>query len=161
MGRLDNIINVRFIAGFGPIVRDAIASRKLYSEDLGIAFKEEDGGYLHTENLKGANSFALWPLSHAAQSCFGRDSWPEELQVPQAWLEFGGRCGEGDGGVGSARVSNAREKPERALGADSEPILIAGRCFGRDYFHSVDAEREIALHFVGCAGLLRAAASRR
>jgi hypothetical protein len=81
-------INVLFIAGFGPIVRDAVASRKLYSQILGIGFKEESGGYLHTEALKGANSFALWPLSQAAQSCFGKDSWPDDIPVPQAWLEF-------------------------------------------------------------------------
>lgn len=79
---------VVFIAGFGPIVRDATGSRKLYQEELGIEFKEEGGGYLHTEALKGANSFALWPLSHAAESCFGKDSWPAEIPVPQAWLEF-------------------------------------------------------------------------
>src|ERR1700739_4502139 len=81
-------INVLFIAGFGPIVREASASRKLYAQTLGIGFKEEDGGYLHTEALKGANSFALWPLSQAAQSCFGKDSWPEEIPAPQSWLEF-------------------------------------------------------------------------
>jgi catechol 2,3-dioxygenase-like lactoylglutathione lyase family enzyme len=79
---------VLFIAGFGPIVRDTTATRKLYGQFLGIDFKEETGGYLHTEALKGANSFALWPLSQAAQSCFGRDSWPDEVPPPQAWLEF-------------------------------------------------------------------------
>src|ERR1700756_5919298 len=81
-------VQVRFISGFGPIVRNPAASRKLYSQTLGIGFKEEDGGYLHTEALKGANSFALWPLSQAAQSCFGKDSWPEEIPPPQSWLEF-------------------------------------------------------------------------
>ena len=81
-------IRVLFIAGFGPIVRDVAESRKLYGQTLGVTFKEETGGYLHTEALKGANSFALWPLSQAAQSCFGRDSWPEDVPVPQAWLEF-------------------------------------------------------------------------
>ena len=81
-------IKVLFIAGFGPIVREANASRQLYSQTLGISFKEEDGGYLHTETLRGAKSFALWPLSQAAQSCFGRDSWPSEIPPPQAWLEF-------------------------------------------------------------------------
>jgi len=81
-------VKVLFIAGFGPIVCDVTASRKLYSQFLGIGFKEEAGGYLHTEALKGANSFALWPLSQAAQSCFGRDSWPDEIPSPQAWLEF-------------------------------------------------------------------------
>jgi hypothetical protein len=81
-------VNVLFIAGFGPIIREAIASRKLYSQALGIDFKEEAGGYLHTEALKGAKSFALWPLSHAARSCFEKDSWPDEIPAPQAWLEF-------------------------------------------------------------------------
>jgi hypothetical protein len=28
------------------------------------------------------------PFSQAAQSCFGKDSWPEETPPPQAWLEF-------------------------------------------------------------------------
>jgi hypothetical protein len=81
-------INVLFIAGFGPIVRDTTQSRKLYSEVLGIPFKEESGEYHHTEALKGAKTFALWPLSQAAQSCFGKDSWPDNVPVPQAWLEF-------------------------------------------------------------------------
>jgi len=77
---------ILFIAGFGPIVREVNVSRKLYSEILGIQFKEESGEYLHTEAMKGANSFALWPLSHAAQSCFGKDSWPDEIPAPQPGL---------------------------------------------------------------------------
>ena len=81
-------IKILFIAGFGPIVRETAESRKLYSEVLGIPFREESGGYLHTEVLKGAKTFALWPLSQAAQSCFGKDSWPDNLPVPHAWLEF-------------------------------------------------------------------------
>lgn len=81
-------INILFIAGFGPIVRDTTQSRKLYSETLGIRFTEENGEYLHTEALKGAKTFALWPLSQAAQSCFGKDSWPDDVPAPQAWLEF-------------------------------------------------------------------------
>lgn len=79
---------VLFIVGFGPIVRDMPASRRLYRDALGIAFKEEEGGYLHTESVKGANTFALWPLSEAARSCFGTDKWPAEIRAPQAWLEF-------------------------------------------------------------------------
>ncbi len=87
---MDQIAGIKmlFIAGFGPIVRDAAASRALYEQILGIGFKEEVGNYLHTETLDGANSSALWPLSQAAQSCFGKDTWPKEIPVPQAWLEF-------------------------------------------------------------------------
>jgi catechol 2,3-dioxygenase-like lactoylglutathione lyase family enzyme len=79
---------VLFITGFGPIVRDRAASRSLYADALGIRFEEETGGYLHTEALEGANTFALWPLDQAARSCFGNDEWPAELRAPQAWLEF-------------------------------------------------------------------------
>ena len=81
-------VKVLFIAGFGPIVRETAASRELYSQALGIRFKEESGGYLHTEALIGAKTFALWPLAQAAQSCYGKDSWPDEVPVPQAWIEF-------------------------------------------------------------------------
>jgi hypothetical protein len=81
-------INVLFITGFGPIVRDTSESRRLYGETLGISFQEENGGYLHTEALEGAKTFALWPLSQAAQSCFGKNSWPDDVPAPQAWLEF-------------------------------------------------------------------------
>ena len=81
-------IKVLFIAGFGPIVQDQKSSRKLYLENLGLSFQEEEGGYLHTEEVEGAKTFALWPLPHAAHSCFGTDTWPPEIPIPQAWLEF-------------------------------------------------------------------------
>ena len=81
-------LGILFIAGFGPIVPDLSASRTLYGDVLGIAFKEENGGYLHTESLDGAKTFALWPLSQASQSCFGTESWPADIPPPQAWLEF-------------------------------------------------------------------------
>jgi len=87
MEGMDNV-KILFIAGFGPIVRDTSESRKLYSQVLGIRFTEESGSYLHTEMLEGAKTFALWPLSQAAQSCFGTETWPDGIPVPQAWLEF-------------------------------------------------------------------------
>ena len=62
-------LNILFIAGFGPIVDEIGESRRLYRDVLGIAFKEESGGYLHTEAVPGAKTFALWPLSQVAESC--------------------------------------------------------------------------------------------
>ncbi len=79
---------VLFVAGFGPIVRDVPKSHKFYVDALGLSFQKETGDYLHTEKLEGAKTFALWPLSQAAQSCFGSENWPSDLPVPQAWLEF-------------------------------------------------------------------------
>lgn len=81
-------IDVLFVAGFGPIVRDPAASRKLYSETLGLPFTEESNGYLHTDKVEGVKHFALWPLAQAAESCFGTEQWPGHLPVPQAWIEF-------------------------------------------------------------------------
>ena len=81
-------VKVLFIAGFGPIVRDTEESRKLYRDLFSIPFKEEADGYLHTEAAPGAKSFALWPLSQAAKSCFGKESWPADVAAPQAWIEF-------------------------------------------------------------------------
>ena len=78
-------MKVVFVSGFGPIVRDD-ASRKLYMDVLGIPLEGED--YLSTNKLDGVKEFALWPLSQAAESCFGTKEWPAEYTVPQAWLEF-------------------------------------------------------------------------
>ena len=82
-----NIV-VLFVAGFGPIVRDPAASRKFYSEALGLDFIEDANGYLYTGELDGVKHFALWPLTQAAESCFGTDQWPGNFNVPQAWIEF-------------------------------------------------------------------------
>ncbi len=81
-------MRVLFIAGFGPIASDVAKSRRLYEQTLGIQFKVEDGDYLHTEQVKGANTFAVWPLALAAESCFGSAQWPSDVVTPQAWLEF-------------------------------------------------------------------------
>jgi len=78
---------VLFVAGFGPIVRDKKASQKLYVDLLRLPLKSQDD-YYHTDELAGVKYFALWPLSQAAQSCFGSDEWPAEIPAPQAWLEL-------------------------------------------------------------------------
>jgi hypothetical protein len=81
-------IDVLFVAGFGPIVCDPTSSRKFYSEALGLPFKEDANGHMHTGGLEGVRHFALWQLAQAAESCFGTDQWPGNLPVPQAWIEF-------------------------------------------------------------------------
>jgi len=81
-------IDILFVAGFGPIVQDPAASRKFYAEILGISFEEDASGYLYTAGLDGVKHFALWPVSQAAQSCFDTDHWPDDLLIPQAWMEF-------------------------------------------------------------------------
>lgn len=85
-------VDVLFVAGFGPITQSTSQSQTFYQQALGLPLKSMEGNkdYLLTEHdaLPGVKHFALWPLPQAAQSCFGSDHWPQELPVPQAWLEF-------------------------------------------------------------------------
>jgi catechol 2,3-dioxygenase-like lactoylglutathione lyase family enzyme len=81
-------MNVSFVAGFGPIVRDVDSSRAFWGTGLGIELKEEAPSYWTNDNLEGVKAFALWPLHQAAESCFGTETWPDEIPAPQAWLEF-------------------------------------------------------------------------
>jgi hypothetical protein len=83
-------LKVLFVAGFGPIVASPAVSRKFYLDTLGLPLEPmpDDDSYLHAEKLDGVRHFALWPLSHAAQSCFGKAVWPSDVPAPQSWLEL-------------------------------------------------------------------------
>ena len=85
-------LNVLFVAGFGPVTRDTQSSKSFYLDTLNLPLKHMDGNgdYLLTDvdALNGVKHFALWPLSLAAQSCFGSAIWPEDIPVPQGWIEF-------------------------------------------------------------------------
>ncbi|MDA8491562.1 VOC family protein [Kluyvera sp. Awk 3] len=85
-------LNVLFVAGFGPVTRDTQSSKSFYVDALNLPLKHMDGNgdYLLTDvdELNGVKHFALWPLSQAAQSCFGSAIWPDDIPVPQGWIEF-------------------------------------------------------------------------
>ena len=81
-------MQVRFVAGFGPIVRDVAASRAFWGADLRLPLTEAAPNSWATDELTGVKAFALWPLDQAAESCFGRAPWPPDTPVPQAWIEF-------------------------------------------------------------------------
>ena len=82
-------MNILFIAGFAVVAPDPPKSRALYVEALGLPLAAgKDGEYWHSENIAGSKHFGVWPLSQAAEACFGTASWPAELTVPQASVEF-------------------------------------------------------------------------
>jgi len=64
-------MDVQFVTSIAPIVRDAEASGSFYSDALGLGFEGQDGDYVFTHELEGAKHFGLWPLSEAANACFG------------------------------------------------------------------------------------------
>ena len=81
-------MNVQFVTSFAPIVRDAEVSRSFYRDALGLSFEGEEGDYIFTHELEGVKHFGLWPLSEAANACFGTTEWPADIPVPQASIEF-------------------------------------------------------------------------
>jgi catechol 2,3-dioxygenase-like lactoylglutathione lyase family enzyme len=81
-------MNVEFLATVAVIAPDPINSRNLYVEALGLPLRGEGDGYYHSEQIAGCKSFGIWPLSQAAQACFGTDQWPAERPVPQVSIEF-------------------------------------------------------------------------
>jgi catechol 2,3-dioxygenase-like lactoylglutathione lyase family enzyme len=81
-------MKVSFIAGFGPIIRDAGAAHAFWRDGLGIAFDEPAPGYFTNDDLEGVKAFAMWPLSQAAEATFGSEDWPPDIPVPQAWIEL-------------------------------------------------------------------------
>jgi catechol 2,3-dioxygenase-like lactoylglutathione lyase family enzyme len=81
-------MEVQFIASVAPIIRDVGAARAFYQHTLGLSFEGVDGDYVFTQGLEGTKHFGLWPLTEAANACFGTTEWPEDLPVPQASIEF-------------------------------------------------------------------------
>jgi catechol 2,3-dioxygenase-like lactoylglutathione lyase family enzyme len=82
-------MNIEFITGFAVVTPEPARSRALYVEALGLPLAHAEGDdYDHSEDIDGARHFGVWPLTQAAQACFGAESWPAEHAVPQASVEF-------------------------------------------------------------------------
>jgi catechol 2,3-dioxygenase-like lactoylglutathione lyase family enzyme len=81
-------LNVLFVSSVSPVSADPPESRKLYVDALGLPLEKLDGEYYASEKIEGCNHFGVWPLSQAAQSCFGSDEWPADLTRPQVSIEF-------------------------------------------------------------------------
>jgi catechol 2,3-dioxygenase-like lactoylglutathione lyase family enzyme len=82
-------VNVQFIASMAVIAPDPAESRKLYIDVLKLPLEASEGDdYFHSEHIAGSNHFGVWPLTQAAQACFGTPNWPDDRPVPQASVEF-------------------------------------------------------------------------
>jgi catechol 2,3-dioxygenase-like lactoylglutathione lyase family enzyme len=80
-------LDIEFLATVAVIAPDPPASRKLYVDTIGLPLEGSDG-YHHSEQIPGCKSFGVWPLSQAAEACFGTAQWPSERPVPQVSIEF-------------------------------------------------------------------------
>lgn len=81
-------MQIQFVTSVAVIATDPQESRRLYVDALGLPLRQLDGEYFATEALGGCNHFGVWPLSQAAEACFGTSAWPEDVGRPQLSLEF-------------------------------------------------------------------------
>jgi catechol 2,3-dioxygenase-like lactoylglutathione lyase family enzyme len=80
-------MQVQFIASISVIAPDPVASRRLYLNTLGLPL-EQRGDYYASERIPGSKHFGVWPLTEAAQACYGAADWPRDVPIPQASIEF-------------------------------------------------------------------------
>jgi catechol 2,3-dioxygenase-like lactoylglutathione lyase family enzyme len=82
-------MNIVFVASVSVIAADPTESRKLYVDALGLPLAPNEGSdYWSSEQVAGTKHFGIWPLTEAAEACFGQPSWPDDRVVPQASIEF-------------------------------------------------------------------------
>lgn len=81
-------MDILFVAGFSPIVADPAPAAAFYRDTLGLPLETVSGDYIAVDGFAGTRHLGVWPLSDAAQSCFGTENWPDDIPVPQATIEF-------------------------------------------------------------------------
>ena len=82
-------MKILFIASIAVIAVDPGENRKLFIDTLKLPLQRHEGDdYYFSENIDGAKHFGVWPLSQAAEACFGVKEWPKDRPTPQACVEF-------------------------------------------------------------------------
>ena len=81
-------MNIEFLSTLAVISPDPAASRKFYGDALSLPLAGDADDYQHTDQVGGCKHFGIWPLSQAAQACFGTAEWPAGRPVPQVSIEF-------------------------------------------------------------------------
>ncbi len=79
----------RFIGAVGVITNSLDDGHALFVDALRLPLRQAKGTqFLHSEKLDGSKYFGVWPLSEAAKSCFGVETWPADRVVPQSFIEI-------------------------------------------------------------------------
>jgi len=81
-------MRIEFVASVSIVTPDPAASRSLYIDALGLPLERLAGEYFASERIGGTKHFGIWPLTEAAQACFGTASWPPDRPVPPVSVEF-------------------------------------------------------------------------
>lgn len=106
------------MAGVAPIVADPAAARRFYRDTLGLPLEPVTDDYLAVDGFGGMKHLGVWPLADAARSCFGTDTWPADVPVPQATIELE-VAGEAEVAAAAAELEGAGHR--LLHGARTEP----------------------------------------
>ena len=115
-------MDVHFIASVAVITADPLQSRRLYMHALGLPLQAAQGDdYFHSESIGGSKHFGVWPLTQAAQACFGTDTWPGRPANPASQRGVRGR-GRQRGTTAAQVLRDAGytllHRPHGAVGSD-------------------------------------------
>src|SRR5262245_22448249 len=90
--RRSDAVNILFVASVAVMVPSPATSRRLFLDTLGLPLTQRAGDEYHfSKALEGTKHFGIcgiWPLSQAAEGCFGSREWPASRPVPTACVEF-------------------------------------------------------------------------
>jgi catechol 2,3-dioxygenase-like lactoylglutathione lyase family enzyme len=82
-------MKILFVASIAIVSANPPESRKLFVDALGLPLqKHEADEYYFSEEIAGSRHFGVWPLSQAAEACFGTTEWPAGRPIPQTCIEF-------------------------------------------------------------------------
>jgi hypothetical protein len=77
--KVGDVMDVQFITSLAVITPDPSVSRRLDVDGLGLPFTAVEGDkYRRSEDIGRSKSFGVWPLTQAAQACFGTRDWPTD-----------------------------------------------------------------------------------
>lgn len=83
-------MDILFISSVSLISADSDTTRNLLTKTFGLPLHGHSAGdeYVFSEKIEGSKHFGVWPLSQAAQACFGLSEWPSDRPVPQVSIEL-------------------------------------------------------------------------
>jgi catechol 2,3-dioxygenase-like lactoylglutathione lyase family enzyme len=81
-------MNPLMVSTIAVVVAVPSQGRQLFIDTIGLPLEGEGDGYYSSGSIPGCKHFGIWPLSEAAEACFGSSEWPADRTVPQASIEF-------------------------------------------------------------------------
>ena len=135
-------MELKFVAGVTPIVRDLDASLAFYRDALGVpvANSEDHPEYFATDDMPGLKHIGLWRLEDAAEACFGTNEWPSDVARPASDHRVRRRRRRGGRARDGGRGLHARaRRPHRTLGSGARAGDEPRRPPHRPHLHPLDA----------------------